>query len=71
MAQNRSKVTFYLIDEQSKEPLQGAVVEVAPIAEPQDKSYYTTGQGGYMEFSVPIGDYTVTASFLGYADKSF
>ena len=41
MAQNRSKVTFYLFDEKTKEPLQGAVVEIAPIDEPQDKSYYT------------------------------
>ena len=71
MAQNRSKVTFYVCDEQSKQPLQGAVVEVAPIDEPQDKSYYTTGRGGYMEFSVPMGKYTITTTFLGYADKVF
>ena len=38
-AQNKSKVTFYLYDEQTKQPLQGAVVEVAPANEPQDKSY--------------------------------
>ena len=71
MAQNRSKVTFYICDEQSKQPLQGAVVEVAPIDEPQDKSYYTSGRGGYMEFSVPMGKYTITTTFLGYADKVF
>ena len=71
MAQSRSKVTFFIFDEQSKQPLQGAVVEVSPIKEPQDKSYYTTGRGGYMEFSVPMGEYIVTASFIGYADKSF
>ena len=71
MAQNRSKVSFYICDEQSKQPLQGAVVEVAPIDEPQDKSYYTTGRGGYMEFSVPMGEYTITTTFLGYADKVF
>ncbi|MBQ3026447.1 MAG: TonB-dependent receptor, partial [Alistipes sp.] len=70
-AQNRSKVIFYLLDEQTKQPLQGAVVEVAPKAEPSDKSYYTTGKGGYMEFSVPIGEYRLVATFIGYADKHF
>ena len=71
VAQNRSKVAFYLFDEQTKQPLQGAVVEVAPKAEPTDKSYYTTGRGGYMEFSVPMGEYVVVATFIGYADKMF
>ncbi len=70
-AQNRSKVIFYLLDEESKQPLQGAVVEVAPKEEPTDKSYYTTGREGYMEFSVPMGEYVVTATFIGYADKTF
>ena len=71
MAQNRSKVIFYLLDEQSKQPLQGAVVEVAPTKEPQEKSYYTSGRGGYMEFMVPMGEYAITATFIGYADKTF
>ena len=70
-AQNRSKVIFYLLDEQTKQPLQGAVVEVVPKAEPSDKSYYTTGKGGYMEFSVPMGEYRIVATFIGYADKHF
>ncbi len=69
VAQNRSKVIFTLYDEQTKQPLQGAVVEVAPTKEPTDKSYYTTGRGGYMEFSVPMGEYAVVATFIGYADK--
>ena len=71
MAQSRSKVIFYLLDEQSKQPLQGAVVEVASTKEPQEKNYFTSGRGGYMEFTVPMGEYSVTASFLGYANKSF
>ncbi len=71
IAQNRSKVIFYLLDEQTKQPLQGAVVEVAPKAEPTDKSYYTTGRGGYMEFTVPMGEYSIVTTFIGYADKSF
>lgn len=71
MAQNRAKVIFSIFDEQTKQPLQGAVVEVAPKNEPNDKSYYTSGRGGYMEFSVPMGEYVVIASFIGYADKKF
>ena len=61
MAQNRAKVIFSIFDEQTKQPLQGAVVEVAPKTEPNDKSYYTSGRGGYMEFSVSMGEYVVTA----------
>ena len=70
MAQNKSKVTFYIFDELSKQPLQGAVVEVTPDKEPQEKSYYTSGRGGYVELTIPIGDYTISTSFIGYADKT-
>ena len=69
MAQSRSKVTLRLFDQQTKEPLQGAVVEVSPKGDRHDKSYYTTGQGGYMELSLPTGEYIFTATFIGYADK--
>lgn len=69
MAQDRAKVIFYLLDEQTKQPLQGAVVEVSPKNEPTDKSFYTSGRGGYMEFTVPMGEYAITTSFVGYADK--
>lgn len=69
VAQNRAKITLYLLDQQTKEPLQGAVVEVSPKSDNSDKSYYTTGRGGYMELSLPIGEYIFTATFIGYADK--
>ena len=68
IAQNRTNVSFCLLDEQTKQPLLGAVVEVAPTNEPSDKSYYTSGRGGYVELRVPSGNYTIVASFLGYAD---
>ena len=68
-AQNRSRVNFYIYDEQTKQPLQGAVVELYPVSDSNDKSYYTSGRGGYIEFSVPMGDYVAIASFVGYADK--
>ena len=70
LAQNRAKVIFYIFDEQTKQPLQGAVVEVASTKEGSDKSYYISGRGGYMEFSVPMGSYNITTSFIGYADKT-
>lgn len=70
-AQNRSKVIFSIYDEQTRQPLPGAVIEFAPIKEPANKSYYTSGRGGYVEVSLPMGEYDVTASFMGYADKRF
>ena len=44
---------------------------MASKTESADKNYYTTGRGGYMEFSVAMGEYVITASFIGYADKTF
>lgn len=70
-AQNRSRVSLYLLDEDTRQPLQGAVVEVSSKSDSSDKSYYTTGRGGYMEISLPIGEYILTATFVGYADKQF
>ncbi len=69
MAQGRSKITLNLYDEQSRQPLQGAVVEVSPRSNPNDKSYYTTGRGGYMEVSLPMGEYILNVTFVGYQDK--
>ncbi len=71
VAQNRSKVIFYVQDAQTKQPLQGAIVEVAPKSDPNDANYYTTGRGGYMEFTVPMGEYAVEITFIGYTDKKF
>lgn len=70
-AQGRSKVLFYIYDQQTRQPLQGAVVEVVPTKEPADKSYFTAGRNGYVEFVLPSGDYRINTSFVGYADKSF
>ncbi len=70
-AQNRTKVIFSIYDEQTRQPLPGAVIEFSPIKEPTNRSYYTAGRGGYVEASVAMGEYDVTASFMGYADKRF
>ena len=69
MAQNRAKVIFSILDQQTKQPLQGAVVEIYPKSNPSDKSYYSSGRGGYVEFSVPMDEYVLIASFVGYADR--
>ena len=68
------KVSFSLIDSQTKQGVMGAVVEVYPTAKPDSKKYYTSGANGYV--SVPglsYGNYTMVVTFIGYKDltKSF
>lgn len=67
-AQNRGKVTFALLDSESKQGVMGAVIEVYPTSKPDDKKYFTSGAGGQVSFSVAYGDYTLVAQFLGYDD---
>ena len=74
LAQQKGKVTVTVVDVETKEGVQGAVVEVAPASNPDNKKYYTTGYGGKVEItSLDYGDYKAVTSFLGYADleKSF
>ena len=42
------KVTFSLIDGQTKQGVAGAVIEVYPTAKPDSKKYYTSGANGYV-----------------------
>ena len=42
------KVSFSLIDSQTKQGVMGAVVEVYPTAKPDNKKYYTSGANGYV-----------------------
>ena len=63
------KVSFSLIDSQSKQGLPGAVVEVYPTAKPDSKKYYTTGANGYVSIQgLSYGNYTMLISFIGYKD---
>ena len=63
------KVSFSLIDAQSKQGLPGAVVEVYPTAKPDSKKYYTTGANGYVSIQgLAYGNYTMLISFIGYKD---
>ena len=71
-AQN-SKVTLTVIDAATQEGIAGAVVAVAPAAEPdnEDKTkYYTSGFGGDTSITgLKRGEYKLKISFLGYATK--
>ena len=68
-AQQTGKITVTIIDSETKEGIQGAVVEIAPAAKPDNKKYYTSGYGGKVEItSLAYGDYKAVTSFLGYAD---
>ena len=65
------KVSFSLIDSQTKQGVMGAVVEVYPTAKPDNKKYYTSGAEGYVSISgLSYGSYTIVASFIGYKDTT-
>jgi len=65
------KVSFSLIDAQSKQGVMGAVVEIYPTAKPDNKKYYTSGANGYVSISgLSYGNYTLIATFIGYKDMT-
>ena len=69
LAQQKGKITVSIIDAETKESVQGAVVEVAPKSNPDNKKYYTSGYGGAVEItSLAYGEYKAVVSFLGYSD---
>ncbi|MCH5330290.1 MAG: carboxypeptidase regulatory-like domain-containing protein, partial [Alistipes sp.] len=68
-AQQKGKITVAVIDAETKQGVQGAVVEVAAAADPDNKRYYTSGYGGKVEIpSLAYGEYKAVVSFLGYSD---
>ena len=63
------KVSFSLIDSQTKQGVMGAVVEVYPTATPDKKKYYTSGANGYVSIQgLAYGSYTMLVTFIGYKD---
>ncbi len=68
-----SKVTLSVIDATTQEGVAGAVVSVAPAADPdnEDKTkHYTSGYGGATTITgLKRGEYKMSISFLGYATK--
>ena len=65
------KVSFSLIDSQTKQGVMDAVVEVYPTAKPDNKKYYTSGANGYVSIQgLSYGNYTLVATFIGYKDMT-
>ena len=63
------KVSFSLVDSQTKQGVLGAVVEVYPTAKPNNKKYYTSGANGNVTiYGLAYGDYTMLVTFIGYKD---
>ncbi|MBR5807437.1 MAG: TonB-dependent receptor, partial [Alistipes sp.] len=63
------KVSFSLIDSETKQGVMGAVVEVYPTATPDKKKYYTSGANGYVSIQgLSYGSYTMLVTFIGYKD---
>ena len=63
------KVSFSLIDGQTKQGVPGAVIEVYPTAKPDNKKYYTSGANGYVSIQgLTYGNYTMLITFIGYKD---
>lgn len=69
MAQQKGKVSFVLLDSESKQAVIGAVIELYPTAKPDNKRYYTSNVDGSVKLpSLEYGEYTILATSLGYAD---
>ncbi|MBQ4503497.1 MAG: outer membrane beta-barrel protein [Alistipes sp.] len=69
MAQQKGKVSFVLLDSESKQAVIGAVIELYPTAKPDNKRYYTSNVDGSVNLpSLEYGEYTILATSLGYAD---
>ncbi len=64
------KVTMTVVDATSKNPVVGAVVEIYKVSNPDDKKYFTTGEGGKLTLPArAYGDYEMVITYLGYEDK--
>lgn len=57
-----------VLDSQNREAVAGAVVELTPDKDPDSKKYTTTSPKGRINASVPVGNYSIKISFLGYKD---
>ena len=71
-AQQPVSVSGRLFDEENREGVIGAVIEVVPAATPEKVRYYTSEYGGY--FKIPAlraGSYRCVATFIGYEDRVF
>lgn len=61
-------ITATVTDANTGETIPGAVVEIAPKSSPDNKKYHTSGYGGTLRIAgLPYGEYTLVATFMGYA----
>lgn len=66
-AQNRGRIRATVVDEQTKEAIVGAVIEVESEKDTSAKTYFHSGQGGAMEIAnQAYGNYMLRVSFIGY-----
>lgn len=65
----KGSVKAMLVDQETGEGIPGAVLEVAPVTAPEKKQYFTSGYNGAISIpSLPYGEYSFKASFLGYGN---
>ncbi|MBR4995027.1 MAG: outer membrane beta-barrel protein [Alistipes sp.] len=68
-AQRAGQISLTIVDEKTKEPVIGAVLEMAPASNAEDKKHYTTDIDGKLTTPAkPYGKYNAIVSFLGYED---
>ncbi len=71
-AQTAGKLTGIIQDSTTQEGIVGAVIEAAPVANPDQKKYQTSTLEGRFEFTgLSAGEYTLTVSFLGYKTLTY
>ena len=65
----KGSVTATILDDETGEPVAGAVLTVAPVKAPEKKQYLTSAYRGAVSIpSLSYGEYTLSVSFLGYND---
>lgn len=70
----KGSVTATVIDAATQEGLPGAVVEVSPVKNPEQKRYFTSGADGVLSMpGLDYGEYHAQITFIGYrpVEKTF
>lgn len=66
-AQTTANISATVVDQQTKQPVAGAVVELIPTKNPTQKKYTSTSSKGVINAVADVGSYTMKITFLGYA----
>ena len=63
----RGSIVGELVDESTKVGIAGAVIELSPEKNVEDKRYFASGYNGAIDIeAIAYGSYNVTISFIGY-----